>query len=142
MKKIYIRILIFLLIAAALVVGGIARFPQKIQPRIDKPAVVQPALAPQGEMVSGTIVAGGKSIRFSARHNETLYDALMGVKASGSMDFDGKLYPGLGFFVTQVGTLSQGEGKNLMYFINGKEASVGVSSYTLKNGDVIEWKLQ
>jgi len=30
----------------------------------------------------------------------------------------------------------------LLYYINGKEASVGVSTYKPKNGDIIEWKLK
>ena len=29
-----------------------------------------------------------------------------------------------------------------MYYINDKEASLGVSSYTVKEGDIIEWKLK
>jgi hypothetical protein len=29
-----------------------------------------------------------------------------------------------------------------MYYINGKEAEIGISSYIPKNGDMIEWKLK
>src|SRR3989344_4658193 len=71
-----------------------------------------------------------------------LYDALLQEKNKGKIDFSGKNYPGLGFFVTDIGTLHSGKGKNLIYYINSKEATVGVSSYALKDGDVIEWKLE
>jgi len=74
--------------------------------------------------------------------NTFLYDALVREKDKGNIDFSGKNYPGLGFFVTDIGTLHSGNGKNLIYYINGKEATVGVSSYALKDGDVIEWKLE
>ena len=74
--------------------------------------------------------------------NTILYDALVREKNEGRINFSGKNYPGLGFFVTDIGSLHAGMGKNLIYYINGKEATVGVSSYTLKDGDVIEWKLE
>ena len=74
--------------------------------------------------------------------NTLLYDALVQEEKEGRIDFSGKMYPNLGFFVTDIGTLHSGNGKNLIYYINGKEAAVGVSSYKLKDGDIIEWKLE
>ncbi len=68
----------------------------------------------------------------------TLYEAMV----RGGVPLEGMHYPGIGFFATRVGPLKQGNGKYLMYFINGTEASVGVSSYMLRDGDVIEWKLK
>lgn len=81
-----------------------------------------------------------KNISFSS--NTILYDALVQAKNTGTIYFNGKNYPGLGFFVTDIENLHGGNGQNLLYYINGKEASVGVSSYKLKDGDIIEWKLE
>lgn len=86
------------------------------------------------------VSAGDKKIYLQP--NITFYDALVKAKNENEITFSGKNYPGLGFFVTEIGTLRAGSGKNLLYYINGKEATVGVSSYTLKDGDVIEWKLE
>lgn len=91
---------------------------------------------------SVTILAGDITVHLRVPPNTIFYDALMKAKNSGTIMFSGKNYPGLGFFVTDIGTLHAGGGKNLLYYINGKEANVGVSSYTLKDGDVIEWKLE
>lgn len=89
-----------------------------------------------------TLILGNQIINLSFEHNTLFYDALAQAKDEGKIIFSGKNYPGLGFFVTDIGTLHAGNGKNLLYYINGKQASVGVSSYTLKDGDIIEWKLE
>lgn len=89
---------------------------------------------------SVTILAGDKTIHLQS--NITFYDALVQTKNDGKITFSGKNYPMLGFFVTDIGSLHSGNGKNLLYYINGKQASVGVSSYTLKDGDTIEWRLE
>lgn len=91
---------------------------------------------------SVTILAGDATAYLQVSPNTIFYDALMQAKNSGMIMFSGKNYTGLGFFVTEIGTLRAGGGKNLLYYVNGKEATVGVSSYTLKDGDVIEWKLE
>jgi hypothetical protein len=73
---------------------------------------------------------------------ESLLSALTDAQKRGETAFFGKEYSGLGFFVTEIGSLKQQDGKYLMYSINGKEASVGVSLYVPKNGDVIVWELK
>ncbi|MEI8130552.1 MAG: DUF4430 domain-containing protein [bacterium] len=86
--------------------------------------------------------AGTVHLSLPFRAGETLYDAMTDAKNAGTLTFSGKEYSGLGYFVTSVGSLSEGNGKHLMYFINDKEASVGVSTYAPKNGDTIMWKLK
>ena len=63
-------------------------------------------------------------------------------REAGTLSFAGKNYPILGFFVTDIGDLHATGGENLFYYINGEEALVGVSTLSLKDGDVIEWKLK
>ena len=89
----------------------------------------------QTKVEAGEIVANLPS-------NTILYDALVQAKANGKINFSGRNYPGLGFFVTDIGTLHAGGGKNSIYYINGVEATVGISSYMLRNGDIIKWKLE
>jgi hypothetical protein len=89
-----------------------------------------------------TILFGKEKTELSVPINTTFYDALMQAKDAGTLKLSGKNYPGLGFFVTEIGELRAENGKDLLYYINSKEANVGVSSYILKDGDIIEWKLE
>lgn len=91
--------------------------------------------------ISVALTAGDTNVELSPTAGMTLYDALVEAKENGALSFSGKEYSGLGFFVSDIGTLHQTAGTNMIYYINSKEASVGVSAYILKDGDVIEWKL-
>lgn len=88
-----------------------------------------------------TLKAGSTEIALSFSEGESLYDALVWAKQAG-LSLELKEYPGMGYFVTAIGSLVSTETKYLMYSVNGEEASVGISSYTLKPGDVIEWQLK
>ena len=85
---------------------------------------------------------GGTNMKLPIVFGQTLYQTMLAAEKSGAISFAGKDYSGLGFFMTDIGDLYQGNGKFLVYYINGTEASVGVSSYFPNDGDVIEWKLQ
>ncbi len=74
--------------------------------------------------------------------SSSVLQALIIAQGQQLTTFSGKEYPALGFFVSDIGDLHSGDGDYLIYYINGKEASVGVSSYELRDGDTIEWKLE
>ena len=73
---------------------------------------------------------------------KTLHDVLVDPKNKTEFQCKGKDYTSLGFFVTDIGSLHSGGGKNLLYYVNDKEASVGVSNYIPQSGDRIDWKLE
>lgn len=104
----------------------------------------QPQSSPQQNITTGyiSIITGEVPIHIPLVVGDTLYETLHNAGVQGTILFSGREYPGLGFFVTAIGLLESGDGKNLMYFINGTEASVGVSVYVPHDGDVIEWKLE
>lgn len=54
---------------------------------------------------------------------------------------DFKNYGSLGDFVTGIDGKTADSKHFWEFFINGKSSNVGASSYVLKNGDNIEWKL-
>lgn len=87
-------------------------------------------------------LAAGSTILSLQVTGGSLLTILTSAKERGEIAFSGKEYPGLGFFVTELGSLKEGDGKHLMYFINGKEASVGVSLYIPKAGDSVVWELK
>lgn len=153
-KKLYILISITILCVIFIFsLISIYRTEKKLtNPIITTPSQqkVEPPLLNQGGVGSGNAVSEKASsvtvsagdIKINLEPNQTFYNALIQAKDAGKIDFSGKNYIGLGFFVTDMGTLHAGSGKNLLYYINGKEAQVGVSLYTLKDGDIIEWKLE
>lgn len=89
-----------------------------------------------------TVIVGDKILHLTSHPDNSLYDILLSAKNSGQIQFSGHTYPKLGFFVTDIGSLHNGNGEYLFYYINNKEAQVGVSSYIPKDGDVISWKLK
>ena len=132
-KKLYIKILIFLCFFVFLTTTIFLKYKTE---KIIAPASVNK----NTETV--TILAGETMTQLLVAPNTFFYNALVQAKNQEQILFDGKNYPGLGFFVTNIGTLHSGNRKNLLYYINGKKATVGVSSYKLKDGDIIDWKLE
>jgi hypothetical protein len=94
------------------------------------------------ESKKATLTIGDKNFTLTITDKTTVYDAMQTLASNGELSFEGKQYTGLGFFVTSIGSLQSGAGKNLMYYVNGEEAGLGVSSYIIKGGDKIEWKLK
>ena len=88
-----------------------------------------------------SVLIGDDSFDINFIPDQSLYE-IISAPSDNVLSIAGKNYSGLGFYVTNIGNLYSGNGKNLMYSINGKEASVGVSSYIPKDGDVIVWELK
>jgi len=94
------------------------------------------------ENIALQIIIGDTTLNLSSPPDTSLYDILVVARKNGEIFFEGKNYTGLGFFVEKIGSLTNGNGKNLMYDVNGKEAGVGVMDYKIKDGDIVEWKLK
>jgi hypothetical protein len=88
------------------------------------------------------LIAGDKNINLQITQGQTLYEILQNGENKKLISFDGKEYTGIGFFMTSIGNLHQENAKYLMYYVNGIEASLGISQYVPKSGDLIEWKLK
>ena len=55
-------------------------------------------------------------------------------------DFNYTATPGMGSFITGINGQMGSPGKYWIYYVNDIKASVGVSQYILKEGDIIKWK--
>lgn len=53
-----------------------------------------------------------------------------------------KTYSGIGDFVESIDGQKGDSGHFWSFYVNGKAATVGASSYVTKTGDVIEWKFE
>ncbi|MCC6323410.1 DUF4430 domain-containing protein [Candidatus Nomurabacteria bacterium] len=88
-----------------------------------------------------TLKVGELNIKLGILPGQTLYEILLAENNKKLVTFKGKEYTGMGFFVTDIGDLHEERSKYLMYYINGVEASEGISVYIPKSGDIVEWKL-
>ena len=64
------------------------------------------------------------------------------LQAEGKINFKDKNYSGMGKFVEEINGLKSSQNKYWIYYINGKEANVGISNYKINPGDVVSWKLK
>ncbi len=85
----------------------------------------------------------GKSYFVEIKDGDTVYDAMKNLQKDkiNNFSFNYKEYSGLGIFVEEINGVG-GDGKYWIYTVNGNEASVGVSKFKLKSGDIINWELK
>jgi len=75
----------------------------------------------------------------------TVYDMMMQLHNDAKLTIKTKNYgQSLGYFITEInGIRHTNESDNYwIYYINGKKATLGISSYTLLPHDIIEWKYE
>jgi hypothetical protein len=72
----------------------------------------------------------------------TVYDLMDQLRKEGKINFKEKNYAGIGKFIDEINGV-RGDGERYwIYYVNEVEATVGVSDYKVKTGDVISWKYQ
>ena len=96
--------------------------------------------------VQASLLVGDSSYQVSLSKGSSVYDLMQAVASLHSdFTFQGKDFgPGMGFFVDEINGVKGGlkQGKYWIYYINNKEAQVGVSNYMIKPNDVITWKYE
>jgi len=95
----------------------------------------------QQQVRHATLIAGDSTSTLAFTEGQTLYDALVKAQQAG-LTLELKEYPGMGYFVAKIGSLVPTADKYLMYSVNGVEASEGISSYILKENDVVKWEVK
>lgn len=76
------------------------------------------------------------------KQNETVASLMFNLKDENIIDFNYVTYVGLGVFINEINGIRSSNLQNWIYYVNGEKASVGVSNYKLKNGDVVTWKYE
>ncbi len=84
-------------------------------------------------------LVSGKTISLNFAPGDTLEKVIEDAVLKKIVDIKGENFSGLGFFVDEINGLKEGNGYSWIYYINGKKATVGVSSCKLQNGDLINW---
>ncbi|MFA5937093.1 MAG: DUF4430 domain-containing protein [Candidatus Paceibacterota bacterium] len=72
---------------------------------------------------------------------ENIYDFMVKLKKERKIDFKEKNYYGMGMLIEEINGVKNGD-KNWIYYVNGKKATIGVSNYQIKPGDVVSWKYE
>lgn len=112
-----------------------------VQPeKIEQPPVIS---APAEEKINVAIIISGVKYEAAIKPGSSVYDLMNLLKAENKINFSGKDYASLGFFVEEINGLKNNPaGENWIYYVNGQPAQVGVSYYKLKAGDTIEWRYE
>lgn len=82
----------------------------------------------------------GEKYRGEIKEGDTVYLIMKRLEEKDNFSFNYKEYPSMGVFVDEINEIKGEPGKYWIYYVNGVEASVSVSKYILKEGDIISWK--
>lgn len=122
---------------ASFVLGD--RTPQSVPTQ-----TVQSAVLSQEKLVPLRLVAQENTYELFLLQGATAYDAMAIAQKEMGFSFQGREFPGLGFFVEEINGARQDPrtGKYWIYSINGKKAEVGISAYIVQANDIISWKYE
>lgn len=89
-----------------------------------------------------TIEVPGNTYKTSYKEGESLYIVMKNLsdRKNSKFSFHSKNYSGLGNFIDEINKVKGTPGRYWIYYVNNKKASVGVSKYIVKSGDIITWK--
>jgi hypothetical protein len=116
-------------------------------------ATVQaPAASPSGTTVAlkaadvpastATLVVDGTRYGLTAQAGATLKEAMDRLETEGGFSYDARNYAGLGAFVTHINGRASGSDQYWILYVNGAKSSTGISATRIRQGDIIEWKLE
>jgi hypothetical protein len=108
-----------------------------------KPQIEPKALSGEEGEVNVFLNVLEKEYQIQTKENSSVFEVMKVLQErEADFSFSYKEYSGLGVFVDEINGLKGKNGKYWLYYINNEEASVGVSSYFLKEGDIISWRLK
>jgi hypothetical protein len=89
-----------------------------------------------------SLIVQNKTYTIQIKDGSTVYDAMNIAQnmTDNNFSFKAKEYPNLGIFIEEINGIGGRSGKYWIYYVNNKEASVGVSKYIIKSGDIITFQ--
>jgi len=135
---------LFLILIFVAVVGGVYFFtPSKtIGPK--EPTSTPQNATEQSNTIPATISVLDKTYPVQIDEGSSVYDAMQSLMKQGLVSFTAKEYSGMGYLIEEFnGTKNDNaSGTYWVYYINGKSADEGISSYIIKPNDTISWKYE
>lgn len=98
---------------------------------------------PETNTLSISLVVPGRVYTANIKEETSVFEAMEQIQKESTplnmFSFKYTEHLGLGNFVNEINGVKGTPGKYWIYYVNGKEPSVGVSNYILKDGDSILW---
>ncbi len=84
------------------------------------------------------------SIKYIGKINQktSVYDFMKKLMEEKEVTFTEKNYSGIGKFIISLNGVSGDKDHAWIYYVNGNEASLGVSTQIINPGDVVSWKYE
>ena len=82
----------------------------------------------------------GNTYITEVKDGSSIFDAMNKMKEDNLFNFKYTEHLGLGAFVSEINGVKGTPGKYWIYYVNDIKASIGISNYILKAGDIIKWK--
>ncbi len=122
-------------------ISGLFVFPPKKIPPPDLP-LIKGEEQGGGQFIKTVLEINGVEYKGEIAGVESVYELMEKMQREGKISFTKKNYAGMGQFIETINGIKGGGGKSWIYYVNNKKASVGVSNYKIKEGDVVSWKLE
>jgi hypothetical protein len=134
-----IILIIFISLCVLIGVFSLAKSQVGIKP-IPEIQIAPKALSLENVEVSLNVL--DKNYKISIQKGATVYEVMKNLQEQkeNNFTFVYKEYSGLGIFIEGINEVKGEPGKYWIYYVNDIEASVSVSKFKLKDGDVISWK--
>ncbi|HLP86453.1 MAG TPA: DUF4430 domain-containing protein [Candidatus Paceibacterota bacterium] len=106
-------------------------------------SIKTPDVSPNVNNVKVFLTVDGKKYETNIKEGSSVFDAMEKMKnesvVNNPFDFKYKSNSSMGNFITEINGQYGTPGKYWIYYVNNKKASIGVSNYILKEGDIINW---
>jgi len=136
-KIISITILVFLIIFGVLFFLAHKTNKENLHSSNLPPTKVEEQGANQATLnINGVIYEG------EITEKTSVYDFMSELQTTGKINFTEKNYIGMGEFINGINGIKNNNSQSWIYYVNGKEAQVGVSNYKINGGDVVSWKYE
>ena len=128
-----------------------ADIPTTEAPKTNKPATAKPTATPVPKQTLTLSIQGPEGmilsktrLQYDSKESKTVFDITMEACNNNGIEV---VYTGSvkrhTIYIQGIGGIFEkdyGGSSGWIYFVNGTFASVGISSYVLKDGDVVEWQ--
>lgn len=89
-----------------------------------------------------TLEINGVSYEDEVTGQISVYDFMSKLRSEGKINFTEKNYAGMGELIVAINGVEGNGNQNWIYYVNGKEAQIGVSNYKINGGDIVSWKYE
>ncbi len=116
--------------------------PPLQETKVEVSTLPQIVALPLSESKYTSLIVLDEIYKVSIQDKDTVYDVMKKLQTAeeNNFTFKYKEYPSMGIFITEINGIIESPGKYWIYYVNGVEASVSVSKYIIKEGDIINWK--